>query len=616
MSLLELLTSNKITEFNEQRPVRGRVELFAADLANARLSGVNLSGADLSKADLSSAVLEGANLMSTNLEGIDGEEIDFTGAMGHRAKCKDAWLVGAVLDQADFSNARFTDANVSKSKGKSIRFEGAKLNRIDASDAQWLDCDLREAKLHGADFSKADLSRAQLDETRGAEATFDATIFDNSVGRDCRFPESSFLGASMKGVRWEAVNLTKADLTNANLSNSDLSGSNLTDAVLVGVNLTGVNLSDAVLTGADFTDAILTGVDMTGTDPQELNLTTAQIASLSASGAGTAVDSPRRIASVRVALNAEASCALWRNASDTGVETIRWEVTSPKRTVEGVLPVSAQGLNGHFVTATQDEFQITLLIDRPGGLTLCSYGISMAGELRTCPPQKLSYRPQEGALLLNTGTDTTLWGLDSRGSGAHAHRLGLDEMKHVAAIRTNTAEKFCSRWQPILLCKGGVVVHLQVGVKSRPMRTVQGFEGPLACAAELDGKVLLIWLSPPKGKDEPGGLRATWVGGRHATDTIPLSMGLSATTVDVMRVGERVKVVWATSEYNCDDTKVTVMTLPEATRSEFSLSGVDVDEVQWVANSETPGLLITTLEGDVLVCEESGAQRLQLKDEE
>ena len=58
------------------------------------------------------------------------------------------------------------------------------------------------------------------------------------------------------------------------------------------------------------------------------------------------------------------------------------------------------------------------------------------------------------------------------------------------------------------------------------------------------------------------------------------------------------------------------MTLPEATRSEFSLSGVDVDEVQWVANSETPGLLITTLEGDVLVCEESGAQRLQLQDEE
>ena len=97
--------------------------------------------------------------------------------------------------------------------------------------------------------------------------------------------------------------------------------------------------------------------------------------------------------------------------------------------------------------------------------------------------------------------------------------------------------------------------------------------------------------------------------------TIPLTVGLSATAGDTIRVGEQVKIVWATSEYDSDDAKVTVLTLPEATRSEFVLPGVDVDEVCWVANDTSPCIMATTFDSDVLVYDEAGKQHLHLKDE-
>ena len=72
MSLLELLTSGQVAEFNAQRGQRRRVELFAADLAGASIPGVDLSGANLEKSDLTGADLTDANLSKADLSGIDG----------------------------------------------------------------------------------------------------------------------------------------------------------------------------------------------------------------------------------------------------------------------------------------------------------------------------------------------------------------------------------------------------------------------------------------------------------------------------------------------------------------------------------------------------------------
>ena len=58
MALVDLLAQGKVTEFNTQRPIRGRLDLFAADLPNKNLVGADLSGADVSKSDLEKLVID------------------------------------------------------------------------------------------------------------------------------------------------------------------------------------------------------------------------------------------------------------------------------------------------------------------------------------------------------------------------------------------------------------------------------------------------------------------------------------------------------------------------------------------------------------------------------
>ncbi len=69
VELLELLEQEKVREFNAARSMSGRIDLFAADLADKNLAGANLTGVNLQKADLSGCNLTDAELTQTDLSG-------------------------------------------------------------------------------------------------------------------------------------------------------------------------------------------------------------------------------------------------------------------------------------------------------------------------------------------------------------------------------------------------------------------------------------------------------------------------------------------------------------------------------------------------------------------
>jgi len=545
MDLLELLSASDVDGFNTQRGESRRLDFFAADLPGRKLAGVDLSGANLDKADLSETDLSDASLYKTSMTGIDGTRLSLARALAARLRLKEAWLEEADLTEAELSHADCKEAVLVKTKGESVRLVGVRLTEVEAREAHWPQADLVDAQLYKADFTGADLRRADLTDARADEAVFTNARLDACIASRLRAAGGVFAGASLMGARLDGANLQGADLTGVDLSAADLTGANLTDAILTGAKLRGAIFADAVLDGVDMAELDLEDVDLRGVDPNAVGLSDHQIEGLAGVGAHYDPDAPLVVDDPALARSGDAVAVLWLNADNELLTSVRWALLRQGQAPKlGVLPNSAEGVAAKLACPAADGFELLLLQERPGGVSVVRYPLSAEGEVGASSSQALGYGPAILPVLRSDETGSWLWGMARRGPTLVVHRLQGDEAVPVHSETVATARGFLGQHAPILVCKGGVVMAVGPKGAGAPLRAPDGFPPRIAGAAAHEDRVLGVWLEEAIDEDEPGGLRTAWMARRGSPTTEALTWSDAVVALDVLATPQGVWVGW------------------------------------------------------------------------
>lgn len=519
--LAELLANEDVEAFNARRNERSRPDLFAADFAGKKLVGADLSSANLEKADLTEADLSDANLMKVLAMGIDGTGAKLVGAMGLRARFKEAYLDDSDLSEADFTQGDFADSVLDGSTGTGVCFAQARLRGASAKKVVWHDCELHESKLHKADFTGADLRRADLTDASGAEIVLVGANLDGAVANGVKLPEGNLEGVSLLGARLSGANLSKANLKGANLAAADLSRVNLSEADLTGADLSGATLAEATLTGAILEGANLSDVDLSGVDAHSLGLSAEVIAGLSAHGVPYDADAPFHFDKASFASVGGRIAMVWINPEGEEAKSLRWGNWVDGRFVHGAVPVPADTVLDAQLAVRGEEIHLVVHRVKPEGLTIedCVLGVDGVGPTVVLP---LGYEPMVHPVIRCIDGELFLWGLARRGPTLAVHRLTDEGWAIVNSDRSATAKGFLGG-MPVLAGKGGVLTPVGPAGLGSPRRAPDGFPGTHAIAAEEDGDLLCVWSLARRG-DTPGGLRFARIERRGTPDVEVVSL--------------------------------------------------------------------------------------------
>ncbi len=607
MSLLDLLKAGNVSEFNATRGQRARVDLFAVELEGASLVGADLSGANAAKSDFTDADLTDATLYRTDMVGIDGEGIKLVGALAHQVRLREAWLVNAELSDADFTKGNLSEATMTGSKGDHIRMMGTKLKGVTADNVVWPEVDLSEASFFQANFEGADLRRAFMNEAKGAEAKFIKAQLDGILATGVKLQEADFTGASLVGAKLDGANLAGANLSGADLTVADLSRANLTGAKLDGAILRGCSLASASLDGVDLSGVDVTEVDLSGVDPRALGLSDAQIAAAARVGADVDPNSPISVGDPAVAVLGDTAAAIWLNADGEESASVRYAVLRPGQdAVNGVLPLGAEGALSQGVLAVGDEFWLLVFQDRPGGVCVVRYPLSVDGQLGASKVEPLGYEPAVTPSLRSIDGKPFIWGLSRRGPTLIVHGRSDDPENPgwvpVATKTQSTARGIYGRSHPVLAAKGGVVMPVTTRGIGAPFRTPEAFAGSLTTAVPVGDRILCLWLTPKKGERDPGGLRFAYTATRGHPETEILTVYDGVMALDAEPEGpEAARVAWAETEPG-QPAKVFHVVIPGGEVKEVKLpKGVDVEELRFARSEQPVALALTTLEEGLVV---------------
>jgi len=540
--LADLLATEDVSGFNAKRSERSRPDLFAADLAGKKLVAVDLSNANIEKADLTEADLSDANLMKAQASGIDGTGAKLDGAIGLRARFKEAWLDQTSLSEADFSQGDFAGAVLDGSQGTGVRMAQARLKYAQAKGVKWPDAELTEAKLYQADFTGADLSRSDLTEVSAAEVVLVDATLDSAVGTAAKMPEANLEGARMVAARFSGANFAGARLVNACLSAADLSRANLTGADLTGADLSGALLSEACLDDAILDGATLDGADLSGLDPRSLGLDDATIAKLSAWGIPYDEDAPRHLKGCSVARGGDLVGTVWLNRDDEEARSLRWGTIEAGEFRHGVVSVPADTVLDAQVIPHDGALRVVMLRQRPDGIVLETAPLAVDGPGRS-RVQPLGYEPQVRPVFKSVDGSLYMWGLARRGPTAAVHRLTDEGWEVVTSKRVATAKGFLGGL-PVLSGKGGVLTPVGPRGVGDPRRAPEGFPGVGAVAA-LDGRDLLcVWALEGREPDIQGGLRFARIERRGSPDTEVVSLAPQIRHLTSAQHGDGTVIAW------------------------------------------------------------------------
>ena len=602
MSLLELLEKGDVAAFNAQRSPRGRPDLFAAELPNAKLSGVDLSQANLEKADLTGADLSDATLLSADLSGTDGSGIDVSGAIGVRMRLRGAWWDEAKLAAADLSRGDLTEAVLTNSTGEGVRLVGAKLRHANCAKVSWPDAELSEAKLHHCDFTEADLSRVDLTEAVATEVIAIKAKLDGAIANQVNFNESDLTGASMVGGRFQNGSFAQAKLIDVDLTSADLTRANLAGADLTGANLTGACLADTNLEGTIFGDANLEGVDLTGHDPRALGLDDATIAKLSAWGAPVVEDAPLVIAEVSAARNGDQLAMLWLNPDTEQLSTLRWGLVGGGEATHGTLPMSAEGVLARMVVPVDDGFLLLFIQDRPGGSVVVKVPLSSAGVVGASKALPLMYPPAVVPVAEVHSGELWLTGLARRGPTLVVQKEGADGFEIKASERIATAKGFWSTHHPVVATRGGVVINVGDDGIGKPVRLPEGFPGKSARVVPYDGTLFAVWFEAAADPDDPGFLKWSRLGGRGDPPVKTLKEVGKVTSLDAVAGPTGVHVAWV-ERHGLLNALVFQAKLPSAELAFVEAAGDGGHEVRWAPGPKgaDPALVVATLDEQAIV---------------
>lgn len=577
MTLLELLTSGRIDEFNAKRGQRVTLDFFAADFSGMELAGADLSGANLEKADLSGADLTGAVLAKTNLCGADLTDAKLANVVAIKARLREAYLGNAQADGAEFSGADFTEADLTGFVSVGGHFAGSRFKEAVLANAVLTNADLSECKLGDADLRAADLCGAKLTNAEMARA--------NATG-------ARFIGAQMSGARLAGSVLKGAVLTRADLTGADLSG----------VDLTGAELTDANFERADLFEATVDAEAMK-VAKAPAGFAEAPVAAAQADeGVELHFDDPS------VAASGAATAALWENADADDVDTLRCLVTrNAKPTASGskAIAIPIDQVLARYVLPSKNGFECVLFLDRPAGFELMVMSVDRQGTFGPPRSVRLGYTPVVKPVMVPEDESFLVFGIGRQGA-LSVHRFDGTALVELMRAPANTYRGFCGRLDPVLLGKGGTVAAVLPEGIGRLQTAPAGYPGRLTAAAHAPGgeQIALAWV----GKNEKG-LRFQHLG--KDTESVRFDTAHEVGALDLRAVGNRWLLVY-TRESAKDTETTTPMAVWLPGGKPFALLEgddlVDVEDVRLLPGKE-PRVAMVTLGEDLLVADvtDSGA---------
>jgi len=588
MSLLELLQEGRVEDFNAQRGRYATPDLFAADLANLDLTGVDLSGANLEKSDLSGTNLTDAILARANLSGADLTAANLTRVVAVRSRWREAYLGEAVLDGAELTGSDFAQAELNEATGENVRLGNARLKGADLSQVYLAGVELGGANLKGATLSGATMTNANL-----AEARLSGAVLDGA----------DLSGSDMRDVRASGISAQRANFTSAILINADLTSANFTMAVLNEAKLERADLTGAVIEGASFQTA-----DIYQTRLDDVNLESADfegaISERSEGGEVPAGDGTETAVfmDVDTVVSSESMAVLWENEdSDEGMR-LRVAVSARAGNWDGRCPrvdVPTELVLARAIVPAKDGLYATAVVRRPSGDVLMVTEISATGDMgatRTLPLYPLAVQP----VVVPDGDGFLVYGLARTGPTLLVHRYDGEELVLLSKQRQTTARGFIGRREPVLLCKGNVILPIDRDGAGQPMGCPDGFPGRNPAACRVGEDVILAWA--PNGK---GGVHYATISTRGPGDVRRLDVKHGTSSLDVVRVDDQALLVFAREEGEEFSTTSLFGAWIPGGRSFLLLAGgdEDVDEARACASNEGAFVSAVTLGGGVHILE-------------
>lgn len=581
--LLELLTNGDVEKFNAARDRKGMVDLFAADLAGLSLQGVDLSGVNLQKADLTGTDLTGAILAKADLSGADLTGAVLHGITGLRSRWKEAYLGEADLSEADLQGADLSDADLSDAKAPSARLAGARLKGVTGTRLGLHGADLSEARLSGADLTGADLSAAVLREADLARANL---------------TRARLAGADLSKARLANAALRDADLTGANLSNADLTAADLSHATVVQADFSRADLTEAVLEGVDLNTAVLTYTELETGAPGEAEL-------------GDLV--PLQIEDPSLAISGEHVGVLWEN-DEAGRSRLRLLVGPLDKPHDGralEVPVPTEAVLSRALVPTPDGFAVVVIVERPGGLVASVADVSREGRMGQLRSLKLDYTPAVRPVVRGDASGVLIYGISREGPGLLVHRVDGDKLTPVHRSPMATVRGFAGSLYPVVLSKGGILLHLKPDGPGQPMRAPGAFPGRTCAATPMGTGLVLAWL-----EENQGGFRLAFVKPGEAPDEMRLLPKYAIGALDMAEGNGRVWLAFTREDPRGRAPSVALaLRLPEGEPIQLLAEPkLDVDEVRFCQGGAVPTVAISTLTGGLrVVALEAGGPKLRWK---
>ena len=574
--LLALLSKGDVDAFNDQRPRRGTLDLFAADLAGVKAHGVDLSSANLEKADLTGADFTDAILARANLSGADISECTLSGVMALQSRWREAWMEDVDFTDADLSAGDLSDAT---------------LHRVDLTRAV-----LTSARFKRTELRDSNLTQVELSEGRLAEVDAEGCDFTQAILVEARFNQAKLMRATLK----------QADLTRARLGGADLTGANLQGATLVEADLSGATLTGANLAGADLSRADLSDIDLDGVDLSEAILTDAQLPpSHMALAVGSAPPlTIKLIEEATLAASGKRVAVLWENPEPpparSWLRVMVGKLDKDAPEDAAALPLPAELAVARTIAGTPDGFTTLVLLERPGGTAALIVPVDGKGQIGTPRRVDLGYTPAARPVFRYEDDRLVLYGIAREGPGVVAHTLdeaGLTTL-HGQAMRT--VRGFVSDHHPVVLSKGGTLVLMTPRAVGRPISAPADFPGRRYGAAPTAEGMALVWS--PNGKL---GLKVAQVGTRTDDDERHILKKQPIGFVDAATIGETAWAIFTKEPAEPGGAATAwALRLPDGEPYAITTEEThDVSEIKLITGGDKPLAAISDLDGSLSVYE-------------
>lgn len=591
MSLLELLLEGKVDEFNASRGRYSSPDLFAADLSGLNLSGADLSGANLEKADLSRCDLTDAVLMGANLSGADLTGASLLRVVAVKSRWRDAFLGEARMDGADFSKADLTGADMTGCTGEGVRFSGAKMKDLNLSRTSLPEARFDQGTMGGACMDGAQLQRGDFQEAHLGKARLDGANLD---GAD--FTGARMGGVSARATRFEGTTFRQADLSAGVLEGACFDGADLTRA-----DLSGADVKGATFRQADLRDTRLDGVDLGGVDTDGAVLALPSVEEEEADDDLVVV--PVQFGDFLVCMDGERVGVLWENEEPDESVALRFAVGGVRSPWDGrsaAFPDPADLVVARALVPHEGGFRVLLFVERPAALICRLVEVGPRGSITGIKTLPFEYVPAVRPVVVSRPEGFFIIGLSRNGPMVQIHRWDGENLTPVLREKVPTARGFAGSDEPVLVCKGGVVIPVVPEGLGRPVRSPETFPGRSPAACRFNNDVFLAWI-------EPGTPGFRYCFARPGVDPHVERMlpKIGVSSLDAARFGDKVLVVFTREG--------------DELRSPTALYGVwfpggrpfpvltdlesDVEEVRFVAGAGRPIAAASTLDASLVVAE-------------